>query len=80
MICGYDPVDALKAGIEKAQSLDPKDVAEALQTIKFPTFLGEGHFGGKDLYGSNSQEMMPIYITQIVNGKLVEKARLDAPQ
>jgi branched-chain amino acid transport system substrate-binding protein len=78
MICAYDPVYALKAGIEKAQSLDPKEIAAVLPTVKFRTLLGGmAHFGGQATYGSDSQAITPIYITQIVNGKLVEKARIE---
>ena len=77
-ISAYDAIYALKAGIEKAQSLDPKAVAVALPTVKFRTFFGgEAHFGGKDFYGIDAQEIVPIYITQVVDGKLVEKARIE---
>jgi branched-chain amino acid transport system substrate-binding protein len=74
MISCYDPVYALKAAMEFAQSTDPKDVANALRLVKFPTFFGgEAHFGGKALYGIESQEMTPVFITQVVDGKLVQK-------
>ena len=74
MICGYDPVWALKAAIEKAQSIDPKDVAAVMTKVKFKTLLGgDAHFGGKATYGSDAQEMTPIHVTQIVDGKLVER-------
>jgi branched-chain amino acid transport system substrate-binding protein len=77
-ISAYDAIYALKAGLEKAQSLDPKAVAKALPTVKFRTFYGgEAYFGGKSFYGIDAQEMTPIYITQVVNGKLVEKARME---
>ena len=76
-ISGYDSVYMLKAGMEKAQSLDPKEIAEAMPSVKFRTFYGgETGFGGKAVYGSVQQPMLPVYITQIVNGKLVEKARV----
>jgi branched-chain amino acid transport system substrate-binding protein len=64
-IGGYDVVHILKAGLEKAQSLDPKDVAGAIPSTRFRTF-----------YGSNQQPMLPAYITQITDGKLVERAKI----
>jgi branched-chain amino acid transport system substrate-binding protein len=73
----YDTVYMLKAGIEKAQSIDPKDIAAALPSVKFRTFYGgETGFGGKEDYGSAQQPILPVYVTQIVGGKLVEKARI----
>ena len=38
---------------------------------------GETGFGGKEIYGSNQQPILPVFITQIVDGKVVEKARID---
>jgi branched-chain amino acid transport system substrate-binding protein len=77
-ICGYDPLFALKAAMEKAQSTDPKEIAKAMPTVQFRTLMGGmAHFGGKEIYGANSQEMTPIYITQIEGGKLVEKAKIE---
>ena len=73
----YDSVYMLKAGAEKAQSLEPKDIAAVLSTVKFKTFYGgEAGFGGKEQYGANVQPLLPVYITQIVDGKLVERARI----
>ncbi len=77
MISAYDPVYALKAAMEKAQSIEPKEVAAAMRTVKFNTFFGgQAHFGGKDLR-RGLQEMVPVFVTQVVDGKLVEKGRLD---
>jgi branched-chain amino acid transport system substrate-binding protein len=74
MISCYDPLYALKAAMEKAQSVDPKDVAPALREVSFPTFYGgDAKFGGKAIYGADSQEMSPVFITQVVDGKLVLK-------
>ena len=76
-ISGYDAIYMLKAGAEKAQSIDPKDVAAVLETTTFRTFYGgEAGFGGKEIYGVNSQPMLPVYITQLTDGKLIEKARI----
>jgi branched-chain amino acid transport system substrate-binding protein len=77
MISCYDPIYALKAAMEYAQSTDPKDVANALRLVKFNTFFGgQAHFGGKALYGIEAQEMMPVYITQVEGGKLVQKGQI----
>jgi len=77
-IGAYDTLYILKAGIEKAQSIEPKDVAAVLPGVKFKTFYGgETGFGGKAFYGSDQQAMLPVYVTQINAGKLVERARVD---
>ncbi|MBO9353954.1 ABC transporter substrate-binding protein [Bordetella petrii] len=73
----YDAVMALKAAMEKAQSVDPKVVAKTLPTITFKSFYGEtSAFGGKSEYGSPQQMLEPVIVTQIKNGKLVELSRL----
>lgn len=75
----YDSVYALKAGIEKANSIDPKAVAKVLPQVKFRTFYGEEiGFGGTKSYGSQQQMLLPVIITQIQNGKLVELSRIPA--
>lgn len=74
----YDAVYMLQAGIEKAGSLDPKAIATAMPSVKFKTFYGGlSGFGGKEIYGSDQQPQLPVYITQIVDGKLVERARIE---
>jgi|SRR5271165_2183360 len=74
----YDAVYALKAAMEKTQSIVPTAVAAALPSVRFPTFYGgETGFGGKAFYGSDQQMILPVFITQIESGKLVEKARID---
>jgi branched-chain amino acid transport system substrate-binding protein len=76
-IIGYDVVYMLKAGMEKAQSLEPKDIAAAIPSTKFRTFYGaEVGYGGKATYGSVQQPLLPVYISQVTNGKLVEKAKI----
>lgn len=71
----YDGVMALKAAIEKADSVDPKAVAAALPTVTFDSFYGKSAFGGKDAYGSPQQILIPVIVTQIKDGKLVEVNR-----
>lgn len=73
----YDAVYMLKAGAEKAQSMDPKAIATALPTTRYTSFYADNvGFGGKAVYGSNIQPKLPVYITQIENGKVVERARI----
>ncbi|SAL01816.1 branched chain amino acid ABC transporter periplasmic ligand-binding protein [Caballeronia calidae] len=73
----YDAVHMLKAGAEYAQSLEPTAIAAVMPKVKFNSFFGDDiGFGGKDIYGSNVQPMLPVYITQIVNAKVVERAKV----
>lgn len=73
----YDSVFALKAAMEKAQSTDPAALAEVMPDVTFPAFYGsEVGFGSADVYGTPQQMQLPVIVTQIVDGKLVEKARL----
>jgi branched-chain amino acid transport system substrate-binding protein len=76
-ISAYDAVYMTKAGMEKAQSIDAREVAAVMSSVKFRTFYGgETGFAGKEIYGSNQAPILPVYITQIVDGKLVESARV----
>ncbi|WP_208758252.1 ABC transporter substrate-binding protein [Rhizobium glycinendophyticum] len=73
----YDSVYALKAAMEKADSVDPKTVADVLPQVSFKSFYGEEvGFYGKELYGRNQQMRLPIIVTKVIGGKLVEVARL----
>jgi len=73
----YDAVYMLKAGAEKAQSLEPKAIAAIMPTVRYKSFYEDNvGFGGKEAYGSAIQPMQPVYITQIVNGKVVERAKI----
>ncbi|MBW3098179.1 ABC transporter substrate-binding protein [Pseudohoeflea coraliihabitans] len=73
----YDSVYALKAAMEKAQSVDPKEVAEVMPDVTFRTFYGsEIGFYGVDSYGSKQQMQLPVIVTQIQDGELVELDRV----
>ncbi|WP_025597750.1 ABC transporter substrate-binding protein [Burkholderia sp. WSM2230] len=72
----YDALFALKAAMEKAQSISPTDVARVMPTVTFPSFYGKSGFGGKTDYGSAQQMLLPVFITQLKNGKLVDVARI----
>jgi branched-chain amino acid transport system substrate-binding protein len=76
-IGSYDAVFAIKAAMEKSQSVAPADVARALPTVKFRSFFDvEAGFGRKAEYGSPQQILLPVIITRIEDGKLVEKAKI----
>ncbi len=75
-VSAYDSVLALKAGMEAANSLDPKVIAATLPKIIFETSYGKTAFGSQALYGSPQQMLVPIMITQVQDGKMVELARV----
>lgn len=72
----WDGLMAVKAGIEAAGSLDPKQVAKALPNVIFESSYGPTAFGGKETYGSPQQMLVPVIVTQIKNGKTVEIERI----
>jgi branched-chain amino acid transport system substrate-binding protein len=78
----FDPVtpkytaylDILVQAIEKAGSLDPTRVKDTLEKIAdWETIFGKSKFGGKDYYGIKHQIVTPVYISEIVNGKIVNR-------
>lgn len=75
-IGGYDAIMALKAGMEAANSLDPKAIAAVLPKIVFETSYGKTAFGGASTYGSPQHMLLPVIVTQVQKGKLVEVRRL----
>src|SRR5690606_21899872 len=72
----YDAVWALKAAMEKAQSIDPEQVAKVMPEVKFQSFFGEVGFGGKDVYGSDQQMQLRVIITQSAGTTLMEVGRV----
>ncbi len=72
----WDGLMAVKAGIEKADSIDPKKVAKVLPTIIFESSYGPTAFGGMETYGYPQQMLVPIIVTQIKHGQTVEIARI----
>ena len=68
---------AIKAGIEKANSIDPKAVAKVLPTLIFEIrATARAAFGGEATYGNPQQMLVPIIVTQIKNGQTVEIERI----
>ena len=72
----WDGTMAIKAAIEKSNSIDPKVVAKTLPTIIFESSYGPTAFGGQETYGSPQQMLVPIIVTQIKNGQTVEVERI----
>jgi len=73
----YDMAYMLKAAMEKCQCTEPKDIAAVMSNVKFKTFLGgETGFGGMESYGAKMAPILPVYINQVANGRLLEKARV----
>jgi branched-chain amino acid transport system substrate-binding protein len=75
----WDGVMAIKAGIEKADSIDPKVVAKALSSTTPDTSYGPVGYGGLATYGSPQQLLVPVIITRIENGSTVEVRRVKSP-
>jgi len=76
----YDSVMALKAAMEKAQSIEPKAVAKVLPEITFPSVFGTAGFGGQKTYGSPQQILIPVIVTQMNGDKLVEVQRIESEE
>lgn len=75
-ISSYDSLYALAAAMKAANSIEPKAVAEALPKIVFDTSYGKTAFGGESTYGNPQQMLVPVMITQIRGGKMVEVNRV----
>src|ERR1019366_3321553 len=60
----WDGAMAIKAGIEKTDSIDPRKVAKALPDLIFESSYGPTAFGGKETYGVPQQMLVPIIVTQ----------------
>ena len=73
----YDSVYALKAAMEAADSVEPKEVAAEMPGVTFRSFYGiDVGFYGEETYGSVQQMRLPVIITQIQDGELVERGRV----
>ncbi|HQT78708.1 MAG TPA: ABC transporter substrate-binding protein [Rhodopila sp.] len=67
------------ASIQKAQSVDPVAVAQAMRTIRYNGIFGEERFGMKSVYGIDSSLVRQIPMSQIKGGKPVYLATIDWP-
>jgi branched-chain amino acid transport system substrate-binding protein len=63
-----NPAFAFVAAVKKAQSLDQKKIAEALQTVEFENLWGTAHFGGKEYYGIGNQILYPMPFSEVRDG------------
>ena len=74
-----NPAFAFVAAVKKAQSLDPKKIAEALHTIEFDNLWGKAHFGGKDYYGVANQIIYSMPFSEVKDGVATLVAQLTPP-
>jgi branched-chain amino acid transport system substrate-binding protein len=81
----FDPVtpkyhvylDILVQAIEKAGSPDPTKVKEVMEkTAEWNTIFGPAHFAGSEYYGIKRQIVTPVYISELVNGKLTNRGTM----
>jgi branched-chain amino acid transport system substrate-binding protein len=75
-MAAWDSAMAIKAGIEKADSIDPRAVAKVFPELIFESSYGPAAFGGEATYGNPQQMLVPIIVTQIKNGQTVEIQRI----
>jgi hypothetical protein len=70
---------AFVAAIKKAQSLDPKKIAQAMQTIEFENLWGKAHYGGKSYYGVGNQIIYSMPFSEVKNGVATLVVQLEPP-
>ena len=74
-----NPAWAFVAAVKKAQSLDPKKIAQALSTVEFDNLWGKAHFGGKSYYGVGNQIIYPMPFSEVKDGVATLVVQLNAP-
>jgi branched-chain amino acid transport system substrate-binding protein len=74
-----NPAFAFVTAITKAQSLDPKKIAEALHEVEFDNLWGKAHFGGKDYYGIANQIIYSMPFSEVKDGVATLVAQLTPP-
>ena len=79
-VSAWDATMAIKAAMEKARSVEPAKVREAMPGLVFQSSYGWAAFGGEAEYGSPQQMLLPIIISQVEKGKTVERKRLVPPE
>ena len=70
---------AFVAAVKKAQSTDPKKIADALSTVEFENLWGKAHFGGKDFYGIGNQIIYPLPFSEVKDGVATLVVQLAPP-
>ena len=71
---------AIRSAMVKAGSADPAKVREAFPSLVFESSYGPAAFGGADIYGTPQQMLLPIIVSQIQQGKVVEVSRVIPPE
>jgi branched-chain amino acid transport system substrate-binding protein len=79
-LSAWDATMAVRAAMEKAKSVDPAKVQAALPGVIFESSYGPAAFGGKDEYGSPQQMLLPILISQVKDGKVIERKRINSAE
>jgi len=79
-ISAWDAMMAIRAAMLKAQSVEPDKVRQALPGVTFESSYGPAAFGGQEEYGSPQQMLLPILISQIKDGKTIERNRIVPPE
>ena len=74
-----NPAFAFVAAVKKAQSLDPKKIADALHSVEFDNLWGKAHFGGKDYYGIANQIIYSMPFSEVKDGVATLVAQLTPP-
>lgn len=74
-ISSYDAILALRAAMQEADSVDPEKIKDVLPSVRFDSSYGPSGFGGADVYDYPQQMLIPVIVTQVVDGKAVELTR-----
>jgi len=72
----WDTIAVLKTALEKAQTFDSDQLRKLLPTLIFETSYGKAVFGAEDYYGTPQQLLLPVIVSQIQDGKVVELERI----
>lgn len=81
----FDPVtpkyylylDILVQAIEKSRSLDPMIVKDTMEKAEdWHTIFGPAKFGGQVYYGIKRQIITPVYISELISGKLANRGTM----
>ena len=77
----YNAARVLHEAFKKANSIEVDKVRDALENLEgTPTVFGPVRWGGKDRYGINHQLVHSFLISEVKDGKVRLKARVDPPK
>ena len=74
-----NPALAFIAAVKKAQSLDPKKIAQAMSTVEFDNLWGKAHYGGKSYYGIGNQIVYSMPFSEVKDGVATLVVQLPPP-